>query len=272
MDPAPHDPNLAHLARARDHVAESCGLAGVEGCPRCRRDRVYRLGSGRLRCPGCGYTFHDLTGRYLGLVGLRCDQWLRLIGLFVAQTPVKQASQEMGLAYNTTYKALHALRQAIVAQATDARQILSVLERGPGLGWPPVFGVMERGDWVFVDLLSDVEAADLTLYHRNFRLRTTRVGSVVYTGPMRGYQGLVCCGGPEWVTQALKGRDLPLEAARAGGFWNFVVGSLDRLQGVTPEKFPFYLKELEFRWNHRQHDLAERVLQAGLNFVQERAE
>jgi len=272
MDSNPQQPAPPDEQAAREHVVSLCRQAGAWGCPRCKGEKIYRLGSGRLRCPGCGYTFHELTGRFMGAGGLRPVQWLRMAALFAGETPVKQSAAELGISYNTAYKAMDALRQAILSQATDARQIRQSLACRQVEENPPVFGVLEHGRWVFVDLVSDVEAADLTLYKRNFRLKTARVGSVVYTGPVRGYLGLVCCGGPQWVSSALRGREGELDLGGANPFWGFLMERLARLQGVSPEKFPYYLKELEFRWNHRGQDLADLVTRLALAFAPGEAE
>lgn len=253
-------------AQARRRVAELCEQSGLSGCPRCRADRIYRLGSGRLRCGGCGYTFHELTGRYMGVGGLGCAQWMELISLFAEEAQAGQAAEQLGVAYNTVYKAMDALRQAILAEAIDARQIRHALESRHSGAWPPVFGIMEREGWVFVDLLPDVDASDLTLFKLHFRLKTSRVGSVVYTAPMRGYLGLVCCGGPKWLTPALKSRDANLPLDEDNGFWAFLRERLGRLQGVTADKFPYYLKEFEFRWNNRGADIEALVTRLALAF------
>jgi len=34
------------------------------------------------------------------------------------------------------------------------------------------------------------------------------------------------------------------------GFWSFAKERLIKFHGVSPEKFPFYLKEMEFRYNY----------------------
>jgi transposase len=254
-------------AVAREQVASLCRTVGATGCPRCRGERIYRLGSGRLRCKACGYTFHELTGRFMGIGGLSCSQWLCLIGLFANEMPVKEAAQYLGVAYNTVYKAMDALRQAILSQAIDARQIVQTLKTRRAGSWPPVFGIMPRQGWVFVDLIPDVDATDLTLFKLHFRLKTSRLGSVVYTGPMRGYQGLVCCGGPEWLTPTLKARDSALPLDEDGGFWPYLRHRLEKLQGVSAEKFPLYLKELEYRWNHQGHDIEGLLTRLAVAFV-----
>ncbi|WP_243360400.1 transposase [Fundidesulfovibrio terrae] len=262
----------AEESQAREQIASLCRDIGGDGCPRCRGEKVYRLGSGRMRCKACGYTFHELTGRFMGVGGLGCAQWLRLIRLFADEIAVKECAQAMGVAYNTVYKAYDALRQAIVCRAIDAGQIRQALKDQAAGARPPVFGIMARGDWVFVDLVPDVDAADLTIFKMHFRLKTSRVGSVVYTGPIRGYLGLVSCGGPQWLTPALKARDSALPLDEDGGFWPYLKSRLERLQGVSAEKFPLYLKELEYRWNHRGQDLAGLLARVGLGFMPQNGE
>jgi hypothetical protein len=39
------------------------------------------------------------------------------------------------------------------------------------------------------------------------------------------------------------------------GFWSFAKERLMKYHGVNPNKFPLFLKELEFRHNQRQHDI-----------------
>jgi transposase len=44
------------------------------------------------------------------------------------------------------------------------------------------------------------------------------------------------------------------------GFWSFAKERLQKFHGVNPEKFPLYLKELEFRYNHRNRDIYDDVV------------
>ena len=41
------------------------------------------------------------------------------------------------------------------------------------------------------------------------------------------------------------------------GFWSYAKQRLIKFHGVSKEKFPLYLKEMEFRYNHRHQDLYE---------------
>jgi len=45
------------------------------------------------------------------------------------------------------------------------------------------------------------------------------------------------------------------------GFWSFAKERLLKYHGVDAGKFPLYLKELEFRYNHRDRDLFDDLVQ-----------
>ena len=53
------------------------------------------------------------------------------------------------------------------------------------------------------------------------------------------------------------------------GFWSFAKERLLKYHGGDAEKFPLYLKELEFRYNHRDRDLFDAIIQvlAGYSLV-----
>ena len=54
------------------------------------------------------------------------------------------------------------------------------------------------------------------------------------------------------------------------GFWTFAKERLIQFHGVSPEKFPLYLKEMEFRYNHRKEDLFNLLAQNITNPVPNR--
>lgn len=45
------------------------------------------------------------------------------------------------------------------------------------------------------------------------------------------------------------------------GFWSYAKQLFLKCHGVDPENFPIYLKEYEFRFNHRKDDLIEILYQ-----------
>lgn len=45
------------------------------------------------------------------------------------------------------------------------------------------------------------------------------------------------------------------------GFWSFAKGNLLKFHGLSPDNFPYYLKELEFRYNNRNENLFEKIVE-----------
>ena len=45
------------------------------------------------------------------------------------------------------------------------------------------------------------------------------------------------------------------------GFWAYAKERLIKHHGVSKERFPLHLKEMEFRYNHRHQDLFPLVVQ-----------
>lgn len=43
------------------------------------------------------------------------------------------------------------------------------------------------------------------------------------------------------------------------GFWSFAKQRMAKFHGVSKEKFPLYLKEMEFRYNYRDRDIFEEL-------------
>ncbi|HDZ62861.1 MAG TPA: DDE transposase, partial [Nitrospirae bacterium] len=39
------------------------------------------------------------------------------------------------------------------------------------------------------------------------------------------------------------------------GFWSYAKERIMKFHGVSKEKFPLYLKEMEFRYNNRNNDI-----------------
>ena len=194
-------------------------------------------------------------------------------------------AEELGLAYNTVYRAVTVIRFAIVAHAPDAAQILFG-ETGRAMGYDdgriamsrsadadapiPVFGIIERPDWTFVDMVPDMRAEHVVHFNVSFSLKVARLGKVVYTDRYQHYDALMFCGGDDsWRYADILDRT-PYLDTREGGFWNFAQSRLRRFNGVSARRFPLYLKELEFRYNHRKDDILPILLTSLCSLVPKR--
>lgn len=267
---------------ARRWFLKFCWKNNQRFCPRCASRKNYRLGSGRRRCARCRYTFHDFTGRWINNCNLSALGWLGILKLFASETTARQAAKVLGLSYNTAYKAMSTVRFAILAHALDSRQLigddsaLGLTLPGRALGQAeaerpvgtPVFGIMDRTQWVFVDLIPGFDIETLLHFKLNFQLSTVRLGNVVYTDKYQRYDTLICCAGNDPAVEYFRGGDKPVAVDAAHeGFWSFVSERLAKFHGVTAQRFPLYLKELEFRYNSRTKDLLPLLAEYLCDFV-----
>ncbi|MEW5997045.1 MAG: IS1595 family transposase [Candidatus Micrarchaeota archaeon] len=110
----------------------------------------------------------------------------------------------------------------------------------------------ERGGRVSVQAVPNVQAT--TLIHST--IRKVRRGSIVYTDKYKGYDSLMFCGYKHLRVNHSKhfvrGK---VHINGLEGFWAFAKERLIKHHGVSPHKFPLYLKELQFRYNERESDI-----------------
>lgn len=274
---------LHHEDAARDYLLSHCWPDGHPVCPRCGHAKTYALANERLRCASCRYSFRAFSGRWLDSGSISCSQWLRLIELFVEGVTVGDAAPKTGLAYNTVYKAFTAIRFAILAHATDARQFIGPETRldsffkGTRLtGGPakmhmdniPVYGILGGNEYVFIDLVPNLNAETLFHFHLNFHLRLKRSGNLIFSAPYKDYSTLLLCGNDHLPYGCIR-RDedpLPLEQDTRQ-FRSWLQNSIRRFRGVSCQRFPLYLKELEFRFNNRHKSLAPIIAAYLCDFV-----
>jgi transposase len=269
---------------ARKYVLSFCWKNHQRFCPRCRHRKLYRLSDGRRRCQRCRYPFHDFSGRWINQGNLSSTQWLRLIKNFALELSTREMSSRVGLAYNTTYKAVTTLRLAITARSADAGMILNrIVVHGKGNGqvlaqqtWEPeeqtdaknpVFGIKEQNGWVAIDLIPSVKAH--ILYYLS--VKKVRKGNIVYTDQFADYDALLFCGDPrldENCKCLSRGR---VHIDCSNGFWCYAKKKLTKHRGISAERFPLYLKELEFRYNNRNQDIFPTLVEYLCDFVPERA-
>jgi transposase-like protein len=55
--------------------------------------------------------------------------------------------------------------------------------------------------------------------------------------------------------------DVRINMNGADGFWSYAKERMDKFHGISKEKFPFYLKEMEFRYNHRYEPIFNTLVQ-----------
>jgi transposase len=175
-------------------------------------------------------------------------------------------------------KAVTLIRKAIIANSDDCDLLGGEVEldeayfggrrkgnRGRGaFNKVPVFGILERDGLVKVEVVKDVSARTLI----DMTIKTVKRGSIVYTDKFRSYDSLMFCGY----------RHLKLDHKKIfstgkvyinglEGFWSYAKERLIKHHGVSKEKFPLYLKEMEFRYNNRNTTIFTQLAKYLVNLV-----
>jgi transposase len=264
---------------ARLYFRKKCWKNGRIFCTRCNSRKVYRIKGKRYRCKACKYTFHDFTGRWINKLNCSFKTWLWLSKLFELEVSALRAAVQCGVSYPTALKGYDLIRYSILASAEDAEALLGGEieldesyfggrrkgKRGRGAASKlPVFGIYERNGVVRVEVVKDVTAGSLL----DMTIKAVRRGSIVYTDRFRSYDSLMFCGyrhlrvdhGKKFVTGKVYINGLE-------GFWSYAKQRLIKFHGVSKEKFPLYLKEMEFRFNNRNHDIFGLLTQKITNLV-----
>lgn len=264
-------------ATARQYLQRFCWNNYQRFCPRCSSRELYRLSSGRKRCKRCRYTFSEFCGRWLSQSRLNCCDWVVLVRLFEKERSVEEIARVLGRAYATVFHAVTVLRASILAHSTACGTLLhdnpSMLQRVCNHrgrktlrldGHVPVFGIRENSGKAFVLVLPDV-SPDFVL---NLSVKKIRRGNIIYTGQMELYDSLIFSITDEASgVRQMRFARTPVYIDGTPGFWKYASPRLTAHYGVSADYFPLYLKELEFRYNHREEELAPRLLEYLCDFV-----
>lgn len=253
--------------KARIYLRKYCWKNSHVFCPRCRGNKIYRIKGKKYRCKRCKYTFHDFSNRWINRLNISFTQWIWIIKLFELEVSARKISQQVSLSYPTVLKAVTLIRIALIIGDEDADFFLQGEvemdeayfggrrkgNRGRGaFNKVPVFGILERNGVVKVEVVKNVTAETLL----SMTVKTVRRGSIVYTDKFKSYDSLMFCGYRHLRVDHGKrfGRG-KVYINGLEGFWSFAKERLIKFHGVSKEKFPLYLKEMEFRYNHKGENL-----------------
>lgn len=241
-------------------------------CPSCGQKEFYFMSRQRLRCAKCGCDFRPSNCTNFSIIKITASRWLSLIKLFELSVSARRASSEVKLSYNTTLKAFDIMRLSIlhdsIAHDDEFKGEIELDEsyfggkrkgnRGRGVaGKTIVFGILERGGKVSVDIVKDVSAETLM----QETVKKVRRGSIVYTDKWRSYDSLMFCGYKHLnIDHKHKFKEGKVYINGVEGFWSFAKERLIKHHGISPHKFLLYLKEMEWRYNNRNEDLFDLIV------------
>ena len=241
-------------------------------CPFCGEIRIGRVRRSKFKCYHCNKEWGVRRESILEGMKIPFTKFLMAIKLFELDTSVRESAKQLGLAYNTVYHLYQSFRHAIVISDKNSQSFSGEIEmdesyfggrrkgnRGRGAaGKIPVFGILERGGKVTVEVVPDVKGDTLL----ELAIRKVKRGSLIYTDRFRSYNGLVSYGFKHRrIDHGKRFANGKVYINGIEGFWSFAKERLIKYHGVDPGRFPLYLKELEFRYNHRDSDLFNDLFQ-----------
>ena len=127
-------------------------------------------------------------------------------------------------------------------------------KRGRGAaGKTPVFGLLKRGEKVFVTIVPDCSKESLMPVIKGLILES----STIYTDGWKAYDGLIL-NGYEHHRVFHSENEFARGKSHVNGienFWSFAKRRLAKFNGCASAAFVLHLKECEWRYNHRNEDL-----------------
>ena len=266
--------------RAFDYLLrEVQKIKGIQ-CPSCGSPDYYQMNQTRLRCKRCRRDYSPFTNTPISGLKIPIVSLLLLIKLFELEVSARKACSQVDISYPTTLKAFELFRRSIASHlAREDILLKGEIEadesyfggrrkgkRGRGAGHKTiVFGILERDGKVSVSILSNVKAESLL----NETVKKVRRGSIVYTDKWCGYDSLMFCGYRHLsIDHQYKFKQGKVYINGIEGFWSFAKERLMKHHGISKEKFLYYIKEMEWRYNNREKvlfaDLIHIILGADL--------
>jgi transposase len=241
-------------------------------CVFCGSFKVVRTARGYVKCRRAG------CGRSKSLARLRRE--IAILAGFYQLVPAYRLAQDLGVDVKVVSRVYQRLREALFhLTELEAGRLKGEIEldeayfggrrkgrRGRGAaGKSVVFGLLERDGKVYTKVVQSVTAEELMRHIR----RHTRKGSVYYTDAFRGYQSLQRYGKHHTVSHSKSFVDRRTKNHINGieGFWSYAKHILYNYRGVSKYHFPMYLKEIEYRFNHRKENLFRSFLRVYFGYV-----
>lgn len=270
---------------------------GRRTCLRCKTRKLWVLKDERFRCSKCRYTFSDFTLTYLGRVRIPLNEVAHLAYEFSLGVPAYRMRFSTNSSTATNEKLFRTIRYAIYDEAIDTLRDLKLsgelemdeayfggrrkrkklrIKGLPQLWWgfegnkkkQAVFGIYQRNGKVITFPVPNRRAKTLLPIVD----KHTHRGSIYYTDENTAYATLSLRGQHVKVIKDIDTKIPKGEHTINGieGFWSYAKIWLYHYRGVPKKYFPLYLKEVEYRFNHREEDLFPLMCKLLVNQVPDR--
>mgnify|MGYP001611475925 FL=1 len=226
-------------------------------CIFCNQYGLYKLADKRVKCKRCS--------KYYSLRKLKRDTLV--LYYFYLEISAKKTAKELCLDYETIQSRFMQFRKLIAVYCNnEARKLNGEIEidesyfggkrkgnRGRGANNKAiVFGILERKGKVYTKIVENVSKETLMKEIENKTLK----GSVFYTDGWKSYNSLEQYGKHNIIKHdENKFADNHNHINGIEGFWSYAKERFHKYHGINKTNYPLYLKEMEFRFNHRNENV-----------------
>jgi len=225
-------------------------------CILCGKYGLYKLADKRVKCKHCKKKY--------SLTKLKRD--LQILYYFYLEISARRAANELNIDYKTVQSRFMHFRKCISNYCElEARKLYGELEldesyfggkrkgnRGRGAkNKAIVFGILERKGKVHTVIVQDVSADTLMNEIKN----KTKKGSVFYTDGWKSYASLEQYGKHNIIDHDKELVNNHNHINGIEGFWSFAKERFHKYHGISKANYPLYIKEMEFRFNHRNENV-----------------
>ncbi|MFH1750766.1 MAG: IS1595 family transposase [Candidatus Micrarchaeota archaeon] len=191
---------------------------------------------------------------------------LQVLYYFYLEVSARKCAQELGLSYKTVSKRYADFRNAIINYSEqEFKKLRGLVEadesyfggrrkgnRGRGaFNKQAVFGILERNGRVYTAVVENVSAKTLFEHIK----KKTRKGSVFYTDDFKSYKDLKQYGKHNKVKHSKTFGRGQTHINGIEGFWSYAKERFHKYHGISRDNYLPYVKEMEFRFNHRNEEL-----------------
>ena len=226
-------------------------------CIFCDKYGLYKLRDKRVKCKHCK--------KYYSLTKLKRD--MLVLYYFYLEISARKTSKELNLDYGTIQSRFMQFRKRIAGYCNaEAEKLNGELEidesyfggkrkgqRGRGAkNKTIVFGILERKGKIYTKIVENVSKETLMKEIEN----KTKKGSVFYTDGWKSYASLEQYGKHNIIDHDKELVDKNHNHINGiEGFWSFAKERFHKYHGIDKQNYPFYVKEMEFRFNHRNESV-----------------
>jgi len=235
-------------------------------CPRCSSKKFWRLATGQRRCGECGLT-RKFDKTYWSSTKMSPYWKGRLLEYFCLGVPAYRLRFQVPLDLKTVQRWFRILRLSIYSH--EMKELRQLIGR-TGAGSPLTGGKVQLQQ----DFTVSAGRLTLGIYRGNGRVfalpvtapsagesatTVAEAGQLHFCDETLAYTFLDIHGNSvvtNGETGVRRDRELPEDIE---GFWAFARQWLKHYRGVPRQYFPLYLKEIEWRFNHRSENLVKLV-------------